>query len=199
MFSIGCAVAGFGRVVLVDDFSDDINLKVGDGVLQLHRSYGVEIASRDIVKCGMEGLPDSLDVVTCFDSMEHWHHSPKSLFHEVYDRLTPGGVFLLAVPNNTSLRKRITVPLGYGRWSEMDDWYEAPRFRGHVREPNVADLRYIAADMGLVDVRILGRNWWGNGVTGRVVRLVDAPLRLFPSLCSTIYVSGKKGERSSRE
>ncbi len=34
---------------------DDIELV--DNVLQLHHSYGVEIASRDIIDVGMTGLP----------------------------------------------------------------------------------------------------------------------------------------------
>ena len=60
-----------------------------------------------------------------------------------------------------NLRKRITVPLGYGKWSRMEDWYEEDRFRGHVREPDVADLRYIGADLDLKNIEILGRNWLG--------------------------------------
>ena len=34
----------------------------------------------------------------------------------------------------------------------MAHWYEPELFRGHVREPDVDDLRYIARDMGLEDV-----------------------------------------------
>jgi hypothetical protein len=94
------------------------------------------------------------------------------------------------------MRKRITVPLGVGKWSEMQDWYETVKFRGHVREPDVSDLMYIARDMGLVDIAIHGRNWLGyysaNPAIRFATRIVDYPLRLKPSLCSDIYLIGKK-------
>jgi len=98
------------------------------------------------------------------------------------------------VPNCVNLRKRLSVPLGIGKWSRMEDWYEEQEFRGHVREPDVADLRYIALDMGLKDVQILGRNWLGYASRSRFVRLgtwiVDMPLRMFPSLCADLYMTG---------
>jgi SAM-dependent methyltransferase len=133
--------------------------------------------------------------VTTFDSMEHWHHSPKRLFRQVGKQLLkPGGRFVLAVPNCVNLRKRLSVPLGVGKWSSMEDWYQEPEFRGHVREPDVADLRYIALDMGLREVQILGRNWVGYVSRSRFVRLAtriaDRPLRMFPSLCADLYLTG---------
>jgi hypothetical protein len=73
--------------------------------------------------------------------------------------LKPGGLFFLGVPNCVFLRKRITVPLG--KWSSMDEWYERETFGGHIREPDVGHLRYIARDLGLGYVRVFGRNWLG--------------------------------------
>ncbi|MBV9124902.1 MAG: methyltransferase domain-containing protein, partial [Planctomycetes bacterium] len=145
---------------------------------------------------GIHFPAESLDVVTTFDSMEHWHHSPKKLFASVVKSLAAGGLFILGGPNCFNLRKRLTVPLGIGGWSRMTDWYEPEVFRGHVREPSVADLRYIAKDMGLTDVAILGRNWAGLhsrfGVARAVTPVIDRVLWLRPSLCSDIYLLGTK-------
>src|SRR5690606_24685391 len=120
----------------------------------------------------------------------------KELFHQVIDKLRPGGAFILGAPNCVNLRKRITTPLGWGKWSALADWYEQPVFRGHVREPDVADLRYIAADMGLRDVEIFGRNWIGHLSPNPLVRaatfVLDRPLRLAPSLCADLYMIGQK-------
>ena len=82
----------------------------------------------------------------------------------------------------------------------MAHWYESERFRGHVREPSVADLRYIARDMGLSRVRIIGRNW--QGYAGRpgvraLTHLADPLLKLRPSLCSNIYLLGVKEDRAA--
>lgn len=196
LFSAGCAAIGMKRVLLVDDFGDVNNRDVAEGTLALHRRLGVEVHSRDVIAQGVGAICSGLDIVTTFDSMEHWHHSPKRLFKEVADGLVPGGAFILGVPNCVNLRKRISVPFGVGKWSPMEEWYERESFRAHVREPDVEDLRYIARDMGLTDVRILGRNWLGY-MSGRaavrlVTALVDVPLRLKPSFCADIYVVGRK-------
>jgi 2-polyprenyl-3-methyl-5-hydroxy-6-metoxy-1,4-benzoquinol methylase len=196
LFSVGLAAIGIKRTVLIDDFNDPVNQRVGDSILDLHRSYGVEIVSRDVVTKGINDIEGYFDVITTFESMEHWHNSPKQLFQAVIERLKPSGAFVLGVPNCVNMRKRITVPLGIGKWSGMRDWYEAPEFRGHVREPDVDDLRYISRSMNLRDVRIYGRNWAGYDSANPAIRvatkLLDYPLRLRPSLCSDIYMVGKK-------
>lgn len=202
LFSVGCAAAGFRRVVLVDDFKDPVNQQTGDSIFTLHRKYKVEVISRDVVLRGIADVAKDLDVVATFDSMEHWHHSPQKLFKEVVAALVPGGVFLLGVPNCVNLRKRITVPLGHGKWSSMAHWYETEVFRGHVREPDVGDLKYIARDMGLCEICIVGRNWLGyyssNAAIRLATRVFDLPLRLVPSLCSDIYLVGKTSRFTPR-
>lgn len=195
LFSVGAAALGMDAI-LVDDFGDDVNSVHGQAALAAHRRHGVRVVSADATTDDLGLAEQSLDAVTSFDSIEHWHSSPKPVFHRLMRALRPGGVFFLGVPNCVNLRKRITVPLGSGKWSSMDDWYEREIFRGHVREPDVGDLRYIARDLGLRDVRIFGRNWLGRGSRRAWVRavapLADAPLSVFPSLCSNIYLLGRK-------
>lgn len=214
LFPAACARMGI-RVTMMDDFTppyrdaetarrvpdapDAVYFDQVESALAVHQDLGVHIERRDPLHEGF-GLPEqSLDVVTSFDSMEHWHRSPKSLFAAVMKALVPGGLFVLGVPNCVNLRKRITVPLGHGKWSRMEDWYEPEFFRGHVREPDVDDLRYIARDLGLVDVEILGRNWAGRCSPRRAIRaataLADRWLRLRPSLCSDLYLIGRKPGR----
>lgn len=189
LFSPGCAVEGM-EIMLVDDFRDPVNQSdSGIDALSLHRELGVTVNSSDVL--GDFSLPaDSFDAITCFDSMEHWHSSPRKLFHSLMESLRSGGWFILSVPNCVDLKKRITVPLGYGKWSPLSAWYEEPVFRAHVREPDVEDLRYIAKDLGLKDVKIMGRNWQANKMP--LMAAVDALLRLRPSLCANIYMVGRK-------
>jgi SAM-dependent methyltransferase len=195
LFSVGCSALGM-NVTLVDDFGDAINTKHGSAALEPHRRHGVRVLAKNVTRDDLEFGDDTHDAVTSFDSMEHWHHSPKALFHRLIRALRPGGLFLLGVPNCVNLRKRITVLIGRGKWSTMADWYEPARFRGHVREPDVDDLRYIARDLGLSKVRIIGKNWLGYQSRLRWVRalvpIVDRPLQQRPSLCSDIYLLGRK-------
>lgn len=109
MFAPGCAALGM-RAVLVDDFQDSGTKRDGDDGFVAHRKFGVEVVNRDLIKDGLDGL-GPIDAVTTFDSMEHWHDSPKALFAQVREKLKPGGRFVLGVPNCVNLRKRITVPL----------------------------------------------------------------------------------------
>jgi len=195
LFSVGCAALGM-RSTLIDDFADDVNRQFGDSVLEVHRAHGVQVLQRDPVAQGIDFAPGSLGAATSFDAMEHFHHSPKALFAAVSQTLEPGGLFVLGVPNCVNLRKRISVPFGYGKWSSIEDWYESDRFRGHVREPDVADLRYIARDMGMSDAEIVGRNWVGYFSDSAMVRWAtrasDHLLRLHPPLCSDIYLLARK-------
>jgi len=196
LFTPGCASLGFKRVVLIDDFGDPGNYPYGNKELAVHEKLGIEVFSRNVISSGISDIKGAFDVITSFDSMEHWHNSPKHLFKEVFMKLKSGGVFVLGVPNCVNLRKRITVPFGNGKWSKMEHWYEPDIFRGHVREPDVSDLLYIAKDMGLNNLRIIGRNWQGYYSGSHMIRVLtyfaDHVLRAKPSLCSDIYLVGQK-------
>jgi 2-polyprenyl-3-methyl-5-hydroxy-6-metoxy-1,4-benzoquinol methylase len=195
LFSLGAAAIGM-QSVLVDDFRDPGNVEIADEVLMLHRRYGVDVIRRDVVTLGVEFPPASFDVITTFDSIEHWHHSPKRLLHRLMAALKPGGRMVIGGPNCVNLRKRVTVPFGVGKWSTMTDWYEQETFRGHVREPDVTDMRYIGRDIRLRDIKIIGRNWLGyesrHGWVRTLTPLADSLLRSFPSLCSDLYLVGTK-------
>lgn len=196
LFSPTCAALG-ASTVLVDDFSDLSNIAIAESILHnVHHKFGVEVVSRDVIGQGVDFQPASLDVVTTFDSMEHWHNSPKHLFHQLVTSLKPGGLFVIGVPNCVNLRKRLAVPLGIASWSPMSAWYEPATFRGHVREPSVDDLKYIARDLELAEQSILGRNWLGyanrSPLLRKLTKLIDSPLRLIPSLCSNIYLVAQK-------
>ena len=197
LFSPGCSALGFD-VTLVDDFGGAWQETVAEDVFErVHRKFGVKIVRRDVVAEGVEFEPESFDAFTIFDTIEHWHNSPKRVFHQLMAALKPGGLFIISSPNCVNLRKRITVPFGVGKWTLMQDWYGVEKFRSHVREPDVADLRYIAADLGLSNAKVIGRNWSGYRSRFRAARLVtpliDRMLQCRPSLCSDIYLVGRKG------
>jgi SAM-dependent methyltransferase len=194
-FALGCAAAGM-KSVLVDDFRDSgfFEQDVMDAMRRLYDQYGVEVVSRDVVATQIDFPERSFDAITAFDTLEHWHASPKRLLARVAKTVRSGGIFVLATPNCVNLRKRISVPLGRGKWTAMEDWYEQEVFRGHVREPDVDDLRYIARDMGLAKYEIIGRNWMGYDAPSAMIRklmpVVDRVLRLRPTLCSDLYLVG---------
>lgn len=197
----GCARSGF-TTFLVDDFRDAGFSDSSDRRHGLADKYGFFKLHRDLISEGIDFDPESVHAFTSFDSLEHWHHSPKSLLRQIMISLRPGGLFLLGVPNCVNLRKRISGLIGKNKWSSMTEWYETPKFRGHVREPDIEDLRYIASDLGLVNCHFFGRNWLGyvnaNCFVRSITPWVDRALRLVPSLCSDIYLLGYKPNTEGR-
>jgi SAM-dependent methyltransferase len=194
LFTPACAALGM-QAFLVDDFGDPVNETHRIEDMLAHRQSGVQVVKTDVNRWGEAFEDESLDVVTSFDSIEHWHHSPRRAFQEAHRVLRPGGAVLIGAPNAVNLRKRIAVPLGRSNWSHFDDWYYTERFRGHVREPVLADLLHLLDDTGFVCKRVWGRNWAGyaGGRARRTLtRLIDLPLRARPTLCSDLYVQGVK-------
>lgn len=190
-FGPACAALGM-KVTVIDDFRDEVNLRVGEAGFAAHRKCGVRIVSAD----ASSGIPidETFDVMTCFASIEHYHNSPKRMLHSMMDHLVPGGLFVLSVPNAVDLMKRIQTPLGRARWSPIEEWYEPCEFRGHVREPVVPDLVYIARDLGIADYRIMGRNfiWNRSGLSKRLLESVGRVVQHWPSLCTEIFLIGHK-------
>jgi 2-polyprenyl-3-methyl-5-hydroxy-6-metoxy-1,4-benzoquinol methylase len=197
-FSLGASAVGM-QSILLDDFFDPgfENAPTVDAISRLWKAYGVEIIRRDPDAAGAGLAPGSVDVITTFNCLEHWHHSPKRMLHEAMAALRPGGHFIIGTPNSANLRKRLSALVGRTQWSAMEDWYERETFRGHVREPNVADFLYIGRDLGLAGVEVIGRNFAGTHPSrARWVRTitpwVDRLLQMRPNLCANIYLCGTK-------
>ena len=102
----------------------------------------------------------------------------------------------IGVPNCVRLRKRLTVPFGFGKWSDFNSYYYQDVFRGHVREYDIDDLKKIAEDLGFENYKIIGRNWSGlessNSILRAITKFSDLILRFFPCLCDSIYLIAKK-------
>lgn len=194
LFTPICAALGM-EAFLVDDFGDAVNARYRIEHIPAHRETGVHVLKTDVAGWGQYFADASLDVVTSFDSIEHWHHSPRRALQEAYRVLRPGGALLLGAPNAVNLRKRVSVLFGRSNWSRFEDWYLPDRFRGHVREPVLADLLRMVDDLGFERPEVWGRNWAGylqGGICRAITRMIDLPLRSFPTLCSDLYVMAVK-------
>ena len=198
-FSCACAALGY-RAILVDDCGDS-GYGEEDKRYRMADDFGVQTIRRDFIKDGIDFAPSSIDAFTSFDSIEHWHNSPRKLFHQVMQALRPGGLFMIGAPNCNDIAKRITVPLGLAEWSPFEFWYHEPVFRSHVREPSVADFYKIAADLALTQVRVWGTcdsfELSGRWLVRSLGKILSYPLSLRPSLCTEIYLAGHKSSSST--
>jgi SAM-dependent methyltransferase len=193
-FACACAAIGF-RAINVDDCGDP-GYDQGDNRYRMVNDFGVEVIRRDIIRDGIDFASESIDAFTSFDSLEHWHNSPRKLFRQVIQALKPGGLLMIGCPNCNDIAKRITVPLGIAEWSPFESWYHEPMFRSHVREPSVSDFYKIAADLGLTQVKVWGTcdsfQLSGRRLVRSIGRMLNSLLSLRPSLCTEIYLVGHK-------
>lgn len=215
---VGCGLSAFGpvcraaglRVTLVDDFGGGGGVSLGQPVEDIphlkafENELGLEIVRLNVLHKPLPFADNSVEVVTCFHSLEHWHNSPKPVLQDFKRVLKPGGYVILATPNAVNVRKRLYVLMGRTNYPRLEEWYYEgdPVFRGHVREPVMRDLWDMMAWSGFETVAAHGRNFIGRRshalgfLPGPLVNAVaagsDKLLRLFPTLCSDLHVVGRK-------
>ena len=216
LLDLGAGLSAFGpvarglgmRVTVVDDFGGgggvepDTAIKARRIIEGWKNQLGIRVIEQDLVGNPLPLEKESVDVVTCFHSLEHWHHSPKGLFGEIVRVLRPRGVLILAAPNAANLRKRIYVCAGRNIFACLEEWYHDPIFRGHVREPTVSDLHQILRWNDFEIVGTYGRNFIARNsqalafLPPKLINIMAAGselvLRFFPTLCSDIHVIGRK-------
>jgi len=96
---------------------------------------GGQIFHGDILEASFP--PESFDVITCFDVLEHVYE-PRSVLAKVREWLKPDGIFYLMVPNIDSAAVRVFRSYWYG--------LELPR---HLTHFSPDSLRAMAAVVGL--------------------------------------------------
>ncbi len=78
--------------IIIDDYRDPGHDKVHQHMMSLFDEYSVKVISGNIFEDDMLFGSDEFDCVMTFDSMEHWHQSPKIIFKELTSRLNKGGI-----------------------------------------------------------------------------------------------------------
>ncbi len=89
--------------------------------------------------------PESLDVITCFDVLEHVY-DPRQVMIKVEEWLKPGGIFYLLVPNIDSAEAKVFGSYWHG--------LELPRHLSHF---SPVSLKYLAESVGLQEVSVVTR------------------------------------------
>jgi SAM-dependent methyltransferase len=144
--------------------------------------------------------PETIDAVVSFHCFEHLHHSPRGLLKSALEVMRPGGVLLLETPNAVNLLKRFKVLAGYTNYASYADYWNAPRFGGHIREYSVGDFHEMATLLGVHDYKVYGRNWFGKleAIVGHgpAFQLLDGLLQTVPGFCGSLFFEARKPRRS---
>jgi SAM-dependent methyltransferase len=190
-FGLAMQLAGMSAVMM-DRFDYPVDHWLdSEQIAKTLKEQGVVLVKADLEREFPFG-DDSQDVITCFAVIEHFHNSPASLFGNIRRALKPKGKFIFSCPNSVNLRKRLAVLLGRSNYAPVQQIWESPRYHGHVREPNLAEMVWMAEQSKFKVLKTLGMNGAGVQNYGLITAIVDPFLRLFPTLCSDLYVICEK-------
>jgi len=181
----------------VDDLGDPWHRR-GDNLERIQafaRARGIRFHLQD-GSYGIPFSPESFDVVTIFDVIEHLHASPRGLLNAAGTQLKTGGVLAVTMPNSVNLRKRISVLLGRTNYPDVDQFFLSPDgWRGHVREYTLAETAHLCEAAGFTVES--ATTFEGNAhdkLRGARLRGYLALSRLVPTLRSALLVVARKPE-----
>lgn len=117
-------------------------------VLDIYRSVAIEVIESNLYDVML--LEESFDIVTSFETFEHFWHSPKPVMHKIVAALRLGGDFVLSVPNIVSLKNRLKVIMGQSPLPHYPFFFEHGHpLTGHRGEMTIGEVHYMMTAMGL--------------------------------------------------
>jgi SAM-dependent methyltransferase len=126
-----------------------------DGAMAAQQRSGAQVFVGNIVDAPFP--PESFDVITCFDVLEHLYE-PRQVLARAGKWLKPGGIFYVLVPNVDSAEARAFGSYWHG--------LELPR---HLFHYSPASLKFLAESVGLQEVSLETRR---NPAVGTSLRYV---------------------------
>jgi len=181
----------------VDDLGDPWHRR-GDNLERIQafaRAHGICFHLQDGTRT-TPFPPQSFDVVTIFDVIEHLHESPRGILNAAGTHLKPGGVLAVTMPNSVNLRKRMSVLFGRTNYPDVDQFFLSPDgWRGHVREYTLDETAHLCEAAGFTVES--ATTFEGNAhdkLRGVRLHAYLALSRLAPTLRSALLVVARKPE-----
>ncbi len=219
LVDLGAGLSVFGpmarklgmEVTLIDDFGGGGGVLYGQRledikVLDLFRDrLGIKIVTENFLESPLPLADASVDVITCFHSLEHWHHSPKQALSRNLPRHPAAG---LPGAGHAERSEHPQTRFMFSPGAAISHCCATGMTRA---------IRFIAGTFASRSSAISSKSWngtisavvgtYGRNFIGRRSKvlaslpepLVNAAaivseklLRFFPSLCSDIHVIGRK-------
>jgi SAM-dependent methyltransferase len=155
MLDLGCSSGGFLGFFRSDSWKLYGIEMSADCARRAEERTGAHVFVGDIPDAPF--TPESFDVITCFDVLEHLYE-PRRVLDEVTKWLKPDGIFYVQVPNIDSAEARVFGTYWHG--------LELPR---HLFHYSPASLKLLAQSVGLRDVSLETRR---NPAVGTSLRYV---------------------------
>jgi SAM-dependent methyltransferase len=91
---------------------------------------GEVFGNADLSKHRLAFDDDAFDVITCWETMEHFNFNPVGFVKEVRRVLRPGGIATLTVPNRAKLDYRFKMAVGRPHGEPVGSYYEYYNYGG---------------------------------------------------------------------
>jgi SAM-dependent methyltransferase len=153
ILDLGCSSGSFLEFIRSDAWKLFGVEMSADGAKTAEGRSGAKVFVGDILDAPFP--PESFDVITCFDVLEHLHE-PRKVLAKVKEWLKPGGIFYVLVPNIDSAEARFFKSYWCG--------LELPR---HLFHYSPTSLKSLAKSVGLAEVLLETRR---NAAVGNSVR-----------------------------
>lgn len=208
------------NLFMIDDFKSLDSFKTGNNATEsekveknflnrankVFKKLNIKKINLNFEKEKFKFKKNSIDCITSFHCIEHFHSSPKKFLKECNRVLKPGGTLVLAVPNAVNFRKRISVLFGNTNYYYFDHYWNQMPYYGHVREPTKEELKLFCINSGFVNTKLYGKNFMGierlvrffnkiflsKKLSRSVSNILLKPLELFPGLCTDLHIVCKK-------
>lgn len=155
LLDLGCSSGAFLKSLPGNDWSLYGIEMSADSAQKAQAETGAKVFVGDILDA--EFPPESFDVVTCFDVLEHLYE-PRKVVAKVAGWLKPGGIFYVLVPNIDSAEGRVFGSYWHG--------LELPR---HLFHYCPASLKFLAESFGLRPLSLQTKRNPAVGVSLRYV------------------------------
>ena len=136
-----------------NEYEDQYNNRMGNkkDILERFERNNVKVKECDILASPLPFIDEEFDLVLFIDVIEHLA-TPKSALKEISRVLHRGGYLVLETPNTASLSNRVKAL--FGKSENLDYWFNADQFYGHIREYTAAELKWMLNQCGFECVKI---------------------------------------------
>jgi SAM-dependent methyltransferase len=159
LLDMGCSSGAFLEFIRSESWKLCGIEMSADGAKMAEARSGAQVFVGSILDANFP--PQSFDVITCFDVLEHLYE-PRKIMARVSEWLKPGGIFYVLVPNIDSAEGRVFGSYWHG--------LELPR---HLFHYSPASLKFLAQSAGLQAVSLETRR---NPAVGTSLRYVGDDL-----------------------
>lgn len=196
---LGFEVTGVDKYIFPQNKNDYFNVRDFGSLQQLWHKYNVNILPYDYRELTTYFQPATFDVIICDAFIEHLKESPRRLLETARALLRDGGYLIISTPNLATALKRFRFLCGRSCLWDIEDYYRADLFLGHIREFTAEEIGKMCKWAGFEIVKLHTQQVFSVGsarkigLLRKIIRIITVFLGFFiPNSKDMIYCVAQK-------